>query len=100
MLLLIVGFAAPSLTPFEISPSHDRAAFLRDISRCLEHDHPFLPTNTSDALAHYAQLRDYMSTHRHVRRLPYRDCSGPFLEDEFVPRIGTNRSLSSGRSSR
>jgi hypothetical protein len=89
LLVLYPIFLSPSLTPFEISSNYNPSEFLRDILTCLElpSDRRFLPTDTEDARIHYAQICQYTRKYMNVARIPYRDCSGPFLESEFIRRF-------------
>jgi hypothetical protein len=94
MIIIFVGGALGArLEAWEFSSAHNATAFMNDIHRCLQTDVDYLPTNTTEALDHYQFLLNFTRPMRRTRRIPYRTCSGPFLEEEFIRRY-LNRPLS------
>lgn len=85
MFVLLLEFSLASLIPFEFTGGD---IFIDEVKRCLETEINFKPINTTEARLHFEFLRNVTREYWTVKRPPYRDCYGPFLENEFIRRYG------------
>jgi hypothetical protein len=74
-------------TPWEFTSDGNSTRLKQEALKCMGVDtDDFLPTDTPEAQEHYAALMKIFDRFTKIKRMPYRSCSGPFLENEFIRR--------------
>lgn len=86
MMLLLIPLSLCSVYPWEFTAGASPELFLSEVKKCLETEKEYLPTDTPEALAHFEYMKNLSEPFWSLRRIPYRDCYGPFLENEFIRR--------------